>query len=80
MYTLSYSARYLLSFEPELNIINPAYQQAKTIKDYLSEKDLLNKQEMGSLNIYTSGGPEIYSKIIDRLELINVGEIKTVDI
>lgn len=69
-----------LSYEPDLNLINPAYQQAKAVKEILSEKGLLSSKEKGSLNIYTSGGPDIYTKLIERLELKNVGQITTVDI
>src|SRR5690606_38253196 len=55
-----------LDLGPGLNIINPAFQQAKAIRQYLYKNDLLNDKEQGSLNIYTSGDTEVYSKVIER--------------
>lgn len=69
-----------LSLETEINIIDPGFQQAEFIKDYLSKNQLLNTKENGSLSIYTSGSPNIYTRVIDRLEIRNVRSIETIDI
>ncbi|WFA08367.1 glutamate racemase [Tissierella sp. Yu-01] len=66
-----------LSLAPELNIINPAFQQAKAIRQYLHKENLLNDKEQGSLDIYTSGDTEVYSKVIERLNLKNIKGITT---
>ncbi len=65
-----------LDISPQLNIINPAFQQAKAISEYLSSNNLLNDKKEGELDIYTSGDTKIYSNVIERLNLKNVNSIK----
>lgn len=57
---------------PHLNLINPSFQQAKTIRKHLDGAGLLNKKDTGSLVIYTSGETCIYDKAINRLNLKNI--------
>lgn len=61
-----------LEIAPELNYINPGFQQAKAIKEYLQSNNLLNEETSGSLEVYTSGETEIYKVIIERLGLKNL--------
>lgn len=60
---------------PQLNYVNPGFQQAKAIKTYLIKNKLLNPQGNGSLEIITSGDIEIYEKVVEKLELRNISQI-----
>ena len=60
---------------PNINYIDPGYQQALAVKEYLLKNDLLNKKGGGLLSIYTSGEKKIYLKIKDKLRLINLIEL-----
>lgn len=64
-----------LEVAPELNYIDPGYEQAKAVKDYLHNNGLLNKKEKGTLNIYTSGEIDRYEKVVEKLNLQNIGGI-----
>lgn len=65
-------------YAPQLNIIDPGFQLARSVREYLEDKNLLNDGDKGSLDIYTSGETGIYEKIIDKLKLKNVIGIKQV--
>lgn len=65
---------------PQLNYINPGFQQAKSIKTYLIKNNLLNSQGSGSLEIVTTGDIEIYEKLVEKLELRNVSQISTIQL
>lgn len=65
---------------PQLNYINPGFQQAKSIKTYLIKNNLLNSQGSGSLEIVTTGDIEIYEKLVEKLELRNVSQTSTIQL
>lgn len=69
-----------LDISPQLNIINPAFQQSKAIREYLHKNNLLNNKEEGELTIYTSGDTKVYLNVIERLNLKNIKSIKTYDL
>lgn len=52
---------------PDLNLINPAREQALAMKQYLKENNLINPQKKGSFAIYTSGDPQSFIKVSDML-------------
>ncbi|GAA0728511.1 glutamate racemase [Clostridium malenominatum] len=54
---------------PEINFINPAFQQADAIKNYLEEKDLIKEEKGKIFKVYTSGDEEKYHVIMDMLNL-----------
>lgn len=46
---------------PELKLIDPAEQMAKTVRDYLEDRELLNETKTpGTLDIFTTGDVEEY--------------------
>ena len=65
---------------PQVNYINPGYQQAKAVKAYLQENNLLNSQDKGSIEIITSGDIDIYEKVVEKLEIVNVKGISRVQL
>lgn len=69
-----------LDISPNLNIINPAFQQAKAIREYLYKNNLLNDNKKGELTIYSSGDTKVYSNVIERLDLKNIKNIETQDL
>lgn len=54
---------------PQLHLIDPAEQQAAAVKNMLVYRTLTNPQTRGQLTIETTGEPDIYSAIADRLGL-----------
>lgn len=52
---------------PGLTFIDPALEQARAVKAYLAEKDLLNPKENHTLEIYTSKDPEAYAAICKKI-------------
>lgn len=61
---------------PDINFINPAFQQAEAIKDYLKEKELVKEeQEDKYFKIYTSGDKDKYDIIMNMLDLQGPKEI-----
>lgn len=69
-----------LDIDPSLNYINPGFQQAKAIRAQLHERDLLNRNGLGRVEIYTSGDPEIYKKAALKLGIKRMEEPKTIAI
>lgn len=67
-------------FYPQVNYINPGFNQAKAIENYLSTNNLLNKQKTGSVEINTSGDIEIYEKVVEKLGIKNIKQISTVNL
>lgn len=67
-----------LDIDPSLNYINPGFQQAKAIRSQLHELDILQRNGLGRVEIYTSGDPEIYNKAAGKLGIKRMGEPKTV--
>lgn len=60
---------------PHLNLINPGFIQAKAIREYLHNNNLLKDTDNGTFEIFTSGETDIYNKVIERLNLKNVKNI-----
>ena len=60
---------------PQLNLIDPAYEQASAVKAYLTKENALNAQEKGSFRIFTSGDPAVYVQVVKRLGLFEPDEI-----
>ena len=54
---------------PGVTFINPARDQALTVKKYLKEHDLLNHEKVGTLEINTSGSKDIYDSVLAELEI-----------
>jgi glutamate racemase len=69
-----------LELDPTLNYINPGFQQAKAMRMVLHEHGTLKKEGKGKLEILTSGSPEIYQMVLNKLEMGSSGEIRTVEI
>lgn len=65
-------------YGPGINFINPALQQAKKIKAYLEENNLLNDEPHHAYNIYTSGTTDTYEKLLKILDIKTPFNIKTV--
>ena len=63
---------------PELPLIDPAVQMAKTIGGYLQENDLANDQAgQGSLDIYTTGSVEEYREKAAKVGLNPVTSVQS---
>lgn len=54
---------------PNINFINPAYEQTKYIENIMEEMNIKNKEKESLFDIYTTGDKEIYLKLIDRLSI-----------
>lgn len=54
---------------PQLKLIDPAEQQAISVKLLLNEYGWHNDQEQGTLRIYTTGDPAVYETVARRLSL-----------
>jgi len=54
---------------PQLTLIDPAEQQAESVKNLLVYRQLSNPQTRGSLSIFTSGETEVYEAVSQRLGL-----------
>lgn len=54
---------------PDITFINPAKEQVKTIKEYLTQEDLLSQDPSPTFEIFTTGSPELYISMCDRLGL-----------
>lgn len=57
---------------PQFNYIDPGFQQARAVREYLYTNNLLNDNTDGKLQIFTSGNKDIYAKVIKRLDIKNV--------
>ena len=55
---------------PEVNFINPSYEQAQAVHDYLAKHDMLSDRRQGSLKIYTTGDPAVYADMCKKLGII----------
>ena len=65
---------------PDINIINPALEQANAVKAYLTEQNALNPQKKGTFTICTSGDPQVYVNVAKRLGLFEASELRVVHI
>ena len=65
-----------LDIDPSLNYINPGFQQAKAIRSQLHDMGTLEKNGLGSIEIYTSGDETIYKKTADKLGIRRIKNIK----
>ncbi|MBC2399318.1 glutamate racemase [Clostridium tetanomorphum] len=54
---------------PNINFINPAFQQAEAIYKYLNEKELLKDEEGEEFKVYTTGEEDKYNIIMNMLNL-----------
>ncbi|WP_422486018.1 glutamate racemase [Gudongella sp. DL1XJH-153] len=69
-----------LELDPTLNYINPGFQQAKAMRMVLHAQGTLKKEGKGTLQILTSGFPEIYKAVVEKLEMLEAEDIKTIEI
>lgn len=69
-----------LELDPTLNYINPGFQQAKAMRMVLHEQGTLKKEGKGTLQIFTSGLPNIYKMVVEKLEMAEAEDIKTIEI
>lgn len=54
---------------PDIKFINPAHDQAISIKNHLGQLNLLNSSNIGTLQINTSGSMEIYKTVLGELSI-----------
>ena len=54
---------------PEINFINPAYEQVMYIDKLLEGKDMKGNHDSPTFNIYTTGSKETYHKMVDLLSI-----------
>lgn len=54
---------------PNFAFINPAAEQVKTIRDYLTRQQLLSQNPSPTFEIFTTGSPELYTSMCARLGL-----------
>ena len=54
---------------PQLRLIDPAEQQAETVKELLAPRGLLAPRARGTLALYTTGDPAVYAAVAERLGL-----------
>lgn len=54
---------------PEINFINPAYEQAVAVINHLKEKSLLKDEDAGSFKVYTTGASDPYNVIMNMLSM-----------
>lgn len=65
---------------PEITFVNPALEQANAVRNYLASQDALSAKERGSFTICTSGDPQVYVNVAERLGLFKPTELKVVDL
>ena len=69
-------------FGPEINFINPAYEQVVYIDQLLSEMDGKSTTTNSSFEVYTSGKKDAYLKMVDLLSLEepeNITELSSIE-
>ena len=54
---------------PQFTFINPAKEQVNTLKDYLNQQNLLSQDSAPTFEIFTTGSPELYTSMCQRLGL-----------
>lgn len=65
---------------PNINFVDPAYHQAKVVKDYLKKNNLLREENINpKLEIYTTGEIEKYDLIMKMLSMETPYEIYEYD-
>ena len=69
-----------LDIDPTPNYINPGFQQAKVMRTILHESKDINKKGKGSLQIFTSGNISIYQRVINKLKMLRVQRIESIEI
>lgn len=60
---------------PSITFINPAVDQAMSVRDYLTKNHLLSSKEKGDLKIFTSGNTEKFAMMAEKLSLFTPVEI-----
>ena len=66
---------------PEVTLVNPAYETAKSLKVMLAEQKLLNQSgELARYEYYVSDGVDKFSTFADRVLPCDVERAKVVDI
>lgn len=64
-----------------VTLVNPAYETAKSLKEILSEKGMLNDKEHNSVyEFYVSDGVDKFKAFADDVLPVNVDEVNVVDI
>ena len=63
---------------PQLQLIDPAYEQAAAVRDYLTGEHALNDHSRGRFTICTSGDPQVYVSVARRLGLFEPNELRVV--
>lgn len=65
---------------PEINFINPAYEQTMYIKNLLNENNLEGDSWESRLEIYTTGNAETYINMIELLDVATPYNINVIDV
>lgn len=60
---------------PEINFINPAYEQTVYVKRLIEENNLSNNKEKSTFDIYTSGNKEVFIKLLETLSMDSIDNI-----
>lgn len=63
---------------PNVNYINPAYEQVMAIKGLMEESNSKSNKEGSTFEIYTTGQDKVYRKMVDILELNTPDKIEIV--
>jgi len=61
---------------PDVTFLDPAAAQAAATSELLAEQGLLNPQAMGRLEVYTSGEPELFKAMADRLGIEGIDRVE----
>ncbi len=65
---------------PNINFINPAFEQAVTIKKFLEENNLLKNSGQGTTSIYTTGNTELIKNVSNKIGIQNDSKIKKIQL
>lgn len=52
---------------PNINFINPAYEQTRYVKNIMKEMDIRSNEKESIFEIYTTGNKDVYLKLMGRL-------------
>lgn len=63
---------------PDINFIDPAYQQIIYIKELMERKNISNNKKDSTFEIYTTGNKDIYQNMIKVLSIENPDIIKKI--
>lgn len=65
---------------PNINFINPAYQQAVKIMEYLKSLNLLNTENNAYLKVYTTGNKKSINEVCKKLDINLPDEICNINL